>query len=241
MILLLPMAFAGEAPVVEQVQTAPDPAKARVEVINGMIDAGLPDQALALCAQLRSQGVADPSLDVAQARALNVQGLHAEAEQMLQQVIKKHKRDATAWSMLGVVLADQSRLPEAKAALEKANRLQSDDATILNNLGYVAMAMGDVEGAVRYYRSSLQVDPTQKRTRNNLGFALMRQEQEQAALDIFRSAGTEAEARYNMGVACEWKNDRAGAIVQYQAALQASPGYEPAVVALKKVLVEDTP
>jgi Flp pilus assembly protein TadD len=212
-----------------------------VEVINGMIDAGLTEQALALCAQLRSQGITTTELDVAQARALNVQGLHTEAQQFLEQVLKKHKRDAGAWSMLGVVLADQEKLPEAKSALETANRLKANDSDVLNNLGFVAMAQGDLEEATRYYRASLQVDPTQKRTRNNLGFALVRMEQDQAGLEMFRSAGSETEARYNMGVACEWRNDRACAVVQFQAALEATPGYEPAVNALKKLLVENTP
>ena len=241
MIALLAMAQAGEPSRNEQVEQAPDPARARVEVINGMIDAGLVEQALALCAQLRSQGIVAPELDVAQARALNVQGLHTEAQQLLEQVLKKHKRDAMAWSMLGVVLADQGKLPEAKAALEKANQFKPADPSILNNLGFVTMVGGDLEGAVRYYRAALQADPTQKRTRNNLAFALMRSEQDMEALEMFRSAGPEAEARYNMGVACEWRGDRGGAVIQYQAAVDAAPGYEPAVNALKKLLLEEKP
>lgn len=241
MIFLVVPVFAGEAHPTEQVEDAPDPAHARVEVVNGMIEAGLTEQALALCAQLRAQGILDPALDVAQARALNVQGLHTEAEQLLGQVLKKHKRDASAWSTLGVVLADEGRLPEAVEALERANKLKPHDPSTLNNLGFVSMATGDAKKAVDYYRESLLADPSQKRTKNNLGFALVRLEEDQAALDMFRSAGSEAEARYNLGVACEWRSDRACAVVQYQASLQAAPGYEPAVTALKRLLVEENP
>jgi Flp pilus assembly protein TadD len=238
MMLFYALAYAGQT---EEVVDRPDPVKTRVEVIEGMIDAGLTDQALALCAQLRADGLSTPDLDVAQARALNMKGSHQEAHQLLEQVLKKHPGLARAWSVMGVVLADEGKLPEALQALERAHRLEPKDPDILNNLGFVAMASGKEEKAVEYFQEALLQDPTQNVSRNNLGFALAHLERDQEALEAFRSAGGEAEARYNMGVACEWRKDRACAIVQYQAALEATPGYTPAVEALKKLLSENSP
>ena len=58
---------------------------------------------------------------------------------------------------------------------------------------------------------------------------------------MFRSTSGEAGARYNMGVACEARGDRAGAIVHYQAAIRAAPGYVPAVSALARLIHEEGP
>jgi Flp pilus assembly protein TadD len=230
MILLFPVVAAaevvdGEASVVET----------QTRVLDGMIDAGFYTGAISLCSDLRAQGVTGVWLDVVQARALNLSGLHEEAEDLLDGTAKQHRRDARVWALLGVVRADRGDLVGAEDALERANRFRPEDPGILNNLGFVTMSAGKLEDAVRWYRASLLLDPAQSRTRNNLGFALARQEKDADALVMFRSAGTEAEANYNMGVACEWRGDNADAILRYQAALEASPGYPPAVEALKRL------
>jgi Flp pilus assembly protein TadD len=230
MILFFPMVAAAEV-----IDGDPSVVQARARVLDGMIDAGFYTGAISLCADLRAQGVSGAWLDVVQARALNLAGMHTEAEELLTGTVKQYRRDARAWALLGVVRADRGDLVGAEEALVRANRLQPEDPAVMNNLGFVTMSAGKLDDAVRWYRASLRLDPAQNRTRNNLGFALARQEKDAEALEMFRSAGTEAEANYNMGVACEWRGDNADAILRYQAALEASPGYPPALEALKKL------
>ncbi len=233
MILLFPIATAAEVS-----QADSSLVQSQAQVLDGMVDAGFYAGAISLCSDLRAQGVNGVWLDVVQARALNLSGMHTEAEELLNGTVKQHRRDASAWALLGVVRADRGDLPGAEEALLRASQLQPEDPNVLNNLGFVTMSAGKLEDAVRWYRASLRLDPAQNRTRNNLGFALARQEKDQEAQQMFRSAGSEAEADYNMGVACEWRGDHADAILYYQAALEATPGYAPAAEALKKLLTE---
>ena len=60
--------------------------------------------------------------------------------------------DARAYNNLGVVLAKQGKLDQAKKALDQAAKLQSAPE-ISNNLGVVALAQGDVAEAKKYLSS----------------------------------------------------------------------------------------
>jgi Flp pilus assembly protein TadD len=244
-LLLAHLALAATAP--KPAETAPDFQDPRervavqMQIVQGLIDSGVPEQALKTIAEMRAQGVHEVRLDVLQARAMHLAGMSTDAQEVLKKHLKRHPRDAEAWALLGLVHADAQRLDEAVAALERARRIDPKNPGILNNLGYVHMAHGDLERAVELFRASLAADPSQARTRNNLGFALARLERDAEAMEAFRAANDEADARYNMGVACEMRNDRAGAITQYRAAIDARPGHLGATAALKRLLTEDSP
>ncbi|MFZ5482447.1 MAG: tetratricopeptide repeat protein [Myxococcota bacterium] len=212
----------------------------QVDVVTGLVEAKLHEAALQAIKELRDQGVTDERLDLLQARAMYGQGMRAEGRGQLDAYLKKHRRDADAWALLGVMLADDKQLPEAFEALQRANRLQPRDAAVLNNLGYVQMAMGRLDDAVATYRAALAADPTSVRARNNLGFALARQEKDDEALAAFRAAGDEADALYNLGLACELRDDRASAITHYKNAIAARPTHLEARAALGR-LVSETP
>jgi len=228
-------------PPVVDARTAAEQLQTQLEVIDAMLDAGLTENAIQLCADLRAAGVEDSALELLQARAWHLRGMSGEAQVLLEQLLKRQPRNAEAWAMLGVVQADRHDPAAARESLERAHQLAPEDPEILNNLGFVLLSAGDAEGAIERLRRSLQIDPSQLRTRNNLAFALARAERDTEALELFRSAGNEADARYNMGVACELRMDRASAIVHYQAAISASPGYLPAVTALKRLIHQEIP
>lgn len=215
--------------------------ESQIHILDGMIDAGLPEEALRGLAEVRAGGADDPRLDVIQAHALHLTGLQAEALALLQAHLRRHKRDAEAWALLGVVYADGGRLPEAIDALDRALRLAPRDPEVLNNLGYVELAAGKPEKAVEHLRASLTLDASQPRTRNNLGFALARLERDVEALEAFRAANNEADARYNLGVACEMRGDRASAINHFQAALSVRPDHPGAANALQRLLTGGSP
>jgi Flp pilus assembly protein TadD len=237
----------GVALAAEPLPTAPDWSdrsareSAQLDVIAGLIDAGLAEQALQAAAEARAQGSHDGRLDVLQARAMHAAGMHAEAAAMLEGHLDKSPRDASGWSALGVVRADQGDTKGSLQALERAHRLSPSDPTILNNLGYVQMAAGQSDAAVASFQRSLALDPSQGRTRNNLGFALARLERDTQALEAFRAAGSEADAHYNLGTACLARGDRASALSEFNAALATTPGHPAATAALAQLLQEPTP
>jgi Tfp pilus assembly protein PilF len=208
----------------------------QVDVVSGLVDAKLNAAALQAIKELRDEGVSDARLDLLQARAMYGQGMRVEAREQVVAYLAKHKRDADGWALRGIMLADDKLLAEAEEALHRADRLRPHDADILNNLGYVQLAGGHVDKAVATFRAAITADPTALRPRNNLGFALARQEKDDEALAAFRAAGDEADARYNLGVACEMRDDRASAITHYRAALLARPTHAEAKSALARLV-----
>jgi Flp pilus assembly protein TadD len=214
--------------------------RAQLDVLEGLIAANMTDQALDVARELRSQGVKDDRLDILQANAMHQRGMDTDALTMLEGVVKRHPRNATGWGALGLIYADAARVDDAVNALQRASRLDKDNPVYLNNLGFILYAKGDYAHAVESYRAAIAADPSDARTRNNLGFALARLEKDTEALEAFRAAGDESDARYNLGVACEMRNDRAGALTNYQAALAARPDHSRAQSALNALLAVET-
>lgn len=231
----------GEAAVEVQPDLADPQVRlaAQLDLIEGLLKAEMPHDALRVARELRAQGVDHWRLDLLQARALQRLGVLAEAIPLAESATRRAPRAWEAWSALGVMYADARRLDEAVEALKRALRLHRDDPGLLNNLGYVQMVNGAPEEAVELFQASLALDPTSSQTRNNLGFALARLERDTEALDAFRAAGSEAEARYNLGVACELRKDTASALTQYQAALSARPDFPQARSALDRLLATE--
>lgn len=216
-------------------------AQVQLDVLEGLFQAGMLDDALRASAEIRAQGVKDPRLDILQARVMAAKGMRSEATAMLEGVTRKHRRNAEAWAALGIIHADERRIAESVDALEKAAKFSPNDADIRNNLGFVQMAAGRYDDAIDTFKAAIALDPSEARTRNNLGFALARADRDSDALEAFRSAGSEADARYNLGVACELRMDVTSALAQYQAALQAQPEHPQAKAALARLLHEESP
>ncbi|MBM4364604.1 MAG: tetratricopeptide repeat protein [Deltaproteobacteria bacterium] len=210
----------------------------QLDVLDALLDAGMAEQALEMVSEMRKAGSFGVRLDVAQARAMHMRGLATDATELLLGVVKKHPREASAWSQLGVVYADGGKLDEAETALRRAAKLAPGNADIQNNLGFVLLSARENEAAIDAFRAALKIDPASRRTRNNLGFALVRLDRYDEALEAFRAANAEPDARYNFGVACESAGDRAGAITSYQAAVSAQPGHPQAAAALTRLLQE---
>lgn len=215
---------------------------AQAALLEGLVDAGLPDQALAALAELRAAGEDVAPFRVVQAEAMHATGLTDDALSLLDAHLRHHRRDADALAARGLILSDAGRVAEAVDALKRAVKLRKDDAALLNNLGFALLASGDATGAEARFREALRLDPGALRVRNNLGFALARLERDDEALAAFRAAAPdEATARYNLGVACEQRGDRTTAIPQYRAALEARPGHVEAGARLERLLNEGSP
>lgn len=243
---LLAAALVAAAPAWAEDAPRPDfqdPAtrtRAQLDVLQGLVDAGMTDSALEVARELRGGGMKEDRLDILQATAMHQQGMNTDALSMLRAVVDRHPRNAAAWGAIGLLHADLKQVPEAVAALERAARLDKGNAAFLNNLGFVQYAAGNDTAAVEAYRAAVVLDPTDARTRNNLGFALARLGKDPEALEAFRAAGSEADARYNLGVACELRSDAASALTNYQAALAARPDHVLAQNALNALLSSES-
>jgi Flp pilus assembly protein TadD len=242
--VILLLALVG---LVQAAEPSAPPARgsARTEsqkaLIEGFVDAELHVQALQAIASLREAGEDVAPFAVAQARAMHATGLTDDALALLDTHLRHHRRDGDGWAARGLILSDARKLPESVAALTRAARLLPDDAAVMNNLGFVLLATGDAEGALVRFRSAVQLDPASQRARNNLGFALARLGRDDEALAAFRAANDEADARYNLGVACEQRGDRVTALTQYRAAVEARSTHAAAAARLDTLLSEASP
>jgi Flp pilus assembly protein TadD len=235
-----PVGVSGRSAGVD-VRSETDRAAAQQALLDGLVDAGLYTQALQAIADLRASGEDTSRFVVVQARAMHATGLTEDALVLLDAHLRRHRRDAEGHAARGLMLSDAGRLSEAIAALTRAATLARDDASVQNNLGFALLASGDAEGALARFRTALQLEPGSARARNNLGLALARLGRDDEALAAFRATSDEAGARYNLGVACEHRGDRATAITHYRAALLARADHPGAAARLQSLLDEGSP
>lgn len=127
-----------------------------------------------------------------------------------------------AQAALGVSLDQIGRHRQSLEHLERARTLRPRDGRILNNLGVAYLRTGAPERAEETLRAALRVDrhDLQLRT-NNLGLAIALQGRFDEALERFQSAGTEQQARSNLGYAHYLRAEYDAAIAEYERALVA--------------------
>ena len=209
--------------------------KARMEMVQVMLDSHNPTGALSLLATMRQDGVKGPEIDLLHGRALYEAGLFDDATEMLGRIPKRSDAWPEAQAQLGLLAMERKEVDQAISRFEAASDADPKRASYLNNLGFCLMATGRYDDAVDALRRSLALDSTQARTRNNLGFALLAAGREAEAFRVFRAGGSEAEARYNVGVGYELKGDLDAAQNAYREALAADPAYANARQALDRL------
>lgn len=199
------------------------------------VDNDMPDLALKMVAQLNSVGESNAELRLIQGQALLAQGVPDEARPVLEGVVKELPKDPRPYRELGVLYADRGETAMALSMLERAVALDSRDASSRNNLGFLLLAEERCAESVTQLEYAVELDPSSTRYRNNLAFALVCAGDGPRALQLFRSTGTEVEARYNMGVAYERVDKIPSAVLQYQHAVSLDPEHAEAVSALTRL------
>lgn len=208
---------------------------ARIDMADALVRGGNAEQALTMVTQMRTEGVRDPRLEVVQARALREIGLSDDAEALLQELVKRHPREAEAHNQLGILCLDDQRVSEAVEHLERARRLSPADAQILNNLGFALLAAQQPTQAIDVLREALRLDGADRQIRNNLGFALVADRREDEALRVFRAGLAEPDARFNLGLGLELRGDEAAAVDAYVQVLRQWPMHKPALDGLRRL------
>ncbi len=215
---------------------------ARLDLVIALLEAGRPEEALELTAQLRRDGAPPAELDVYQAEALIDIGLLDDAEELLGAYLKRYPRDARAHNQRGILHMERKRIDAAVVSFTEAVRHNADDPAYQNNLGFALMSAGKAAPAVEDLRTSLKLDGARAQTRNNLGFALVAAQREGEALRVFRAAGSEADAHYNVGVGLMLRGAAPEARAQFERALSRDPNHPHAQAALQRLgATEESP
>ena len=209
--------------------------RARLDLVVALIDGGRNEEALQLIGQLRRDGKPPVEIDVLQAKALREVGLYDESEEMLRSYLKHNGRDGDAHNELGILLMERQRVPEAAASFELATRFAPESAEFKNNLGFALLTTQQPTEAVAALKAALKLDGSSALARNNLGFALVAADRSDEAYRVFRSAGTDADAHYNVGVGLELRGEGDAAAKRYERALKADPKHPQARAAMSRV------
>ncbi|MFN7726930.1 MAG: tetratricopeptide repeat protein [Rubrivivax sp.] len=107
-----------------------------------------------------------------QAMAAHGRGQVAEAEALYLQVLREAGEQPDALHLLGVLNAQQGRLAQARALIERAIDLNPAEAMFHNNLGNVCAEAGALLEAETHYLHALELDGRRVDALNNLGVLL---------------------------------------------------------------------
>lgn len=168
-------------------------------------------------------------------RALE-RGDAATAEASFRRSLAEEGRAAPVLQGLGLALASQKRLPEARRAQEQALAQMGGDAGLLANLGATCAAMADHAAAERYCRRAVKLAPGLAPAWNTLGLALLRQGRPDEAEAVLRRglglsphfAQCRANWREAFAAMIERHRDTEpteALLGRYQAAMEVDPGW----------------
>jgi|GEM_PF-1594950 len=216
--------------------------QARLELARALLTAGSPDACLELIAQLRRDGVKGLELERLHAQALRSTGLDDDARAILEGIVQRWPRDASAHNELGILAMDRNDVEAAVDHFKQAVRHDDGNGGYLNNLGFALMVAERPDEAIDILRSALRADSSKAQTRNNLGFALVAAGRESEAWRVFKAATkSPADAHYNVGVGLEIRGASSEATEAYRKALDTDPSHEKAQDALVRLTTASDP
>ncbi len=156
-------------------------------------------------------------------------GSPAAAESYLRRILSRQPENLEATQMLGTLLADGGRFPEAAAQLQAARRLRPDSAPIHYNLAVVLGQMGREADAIAAYRMAIRLAPDDPQAHNNLAFLLLARGLVDAAEPHFRRALEAhpdfAAAHFNLARLLMARGRTAEAIGHFEHAARLDPRY----------------
>jgi Tfp pilus assembly protein PilF len=178
----------------------------------------------------------------AEAVAAQRAGDVANARRLYDSVLVLAPNDADALNNEGVLLLSQRELGRSMELLRRAASIAPRKADIWNNIGTVYREQGKRDDAVGAFRQALALDPQHPGAKIGLAqeyIVISSFAQARVLLEEVVSAHPQlSEAQYTLGQLLERMQDRAGAIVAYEAFIRSAPPRLATYVDLVKRRVE---
>lgn len=213
----------------------------RIEVAEQLLDQGNTLGTLEILRAMRQEGYDSGEVDLLQGRALRMEGLVAESEQLLVKASDKLKKDARPHTELCILLADDGRLDEAITHCEQATEHDPQSGQSWNNLGFLYLSAGRTEDALVACGTAVQLDSTHALFRNNLAIAQAATGRHEAAFQTYQSTVPKAIAAFNVGAALERFDHPDQALVYYERAVSIDPTHADAVEARARLAAQPAP
>ena len=111
-----------------------------------------------------------------------------EAQNQVNQLIKKYPKEYILFNFLGAIFAEQNNLIQAIEYYEKSIKLNSKYAEAYSNLGSLFEKSGQYEKAEENLNIALKLNPNLVAAYNNLGTVFKEQNRFEEAIDTFKKA-----------------------------------------------------
>ncbi|MGC8745436.1 MAG: tetratricopeptide repeat protein [Candidatus Saccharicenans sp.] len=121
------------------------------------------DKAIGYLKQARELGYRNPALNVNLSYAYMNKKDWKEAEEEARRAISEQPDLALAYNNLGIALAQQNRLEESRAVLEKSLKLKAEDRDALMNLATVELSHNNEERALELFLKAVSLNPNDRR------------------------------------------------------------------------------
>lgn len=125
---------------------------------------------------------------------------------MYDRALKYGARATWAHAGRGMAYYNQGDFAKAEQAFSTALRFEPDNDVLHNNLGAIYIIKRDFEKAQAFFERSLKINPVQ------------------------------AEAYFNLGLIARFLGQNERAVMMYNKAIEINPGFEPARIALQRLL-----
>jgi tetratricopeptide (TPR) repeat protein len=143
----------------------------------------------------------------AMARILKAQGKEPVYEFTLKRILEEYPRFLPARNDLAELQMRQNKLDDALDTLERALKIAPKDALLKNNEGMCWLLKGDHERALSRFTEAARLAPDDARYRANMAVALGMLGRYEECVSLYEQVVTPAEARHNLSVICEARQD----------------------------------
>jgi Flp pilus assembly protein TadD len=176
----------------------------------------------------------DESAAMALLRGINHErsGEWDKARTVYEGIRQKQPENMEVVHRLGIVADSQRRHAEAQQLFLHVLEREPRNAALLADLGYCYFLQGQLVKAESALLKATTLEPSNQRYRNNLGLVVGHLGRHEEALDLFRKAGSEADAQYNLAFIYAAQERPMEAKICFQTALGTDPTHRRAREAL---------
>lgn len=191
----------------------------------------------------QSQNVVSIQQAIIVASQLHAQGKLANAEAILQQILRAAPNHAPALHLLGVIAHQVGKTPLAINLINKALSADTTSALYHTNIGEMYRQSGNLSQAIEHGLRATALNPNMASAHANLGIAYYDQgDFDQAEACQLRALALDSQfsaSLNNMGSICKERKQNQEAISFYEKAIAASPNYAEPLNNLSAVLISD--
>lgn len=175
------------------------------------------------------------------ARLSEMSGRVDEARSHLERAAAQAPKDPSPLREIGRLEDRQGRFEAAESAYNRALAIAPADGRLHNDLGLCYARSGRLEQAAGTLGRAIELDPTKTLYRNNLATVLIELDRPDEALSQLLAVHAPASAHHNLAHLLARRGKMSEAALHWRSALECDPTFEPARLAMARVVPDAEP